>query len=212
MLVGDASVFRKQLPGAGFDKFERIPVAELDLSSPDLRRQARRRRRRRRRAGCVSAVAVSRASPQRDGRSRVLIDRGDCRQGRARRSCERHQDGRAPKATMTRPTAGTAPGRSESPRHRVSRIAFRIDADDAGRQLVAGLRGRQATGSQDAERRARRAAEMARLDSRQRPARHRAAAPARCDGKRAGIASATMPTGRPATAGDRGRGCRHARR
>lgn len=40
VLVGDASVFAKQLAGAGFDKFERIPIAELDLTSADLRRHA----------------------------------------------------------------------------------------------------------------------------------------------------------------------------
>src|SRR5205823_11041710 len=33
VLVGDASAFVKQLPGAGFDTFEVIPAAELDLSS-----------------------------------------------------------------------------------------------------------------------------------------------------------------------------------
>jgi len=38
VLVGDASVFAKQLAGVGFDQVERIPLAELDLSSPDLRR------------------------------------------------------------------------------------------------------------------------------------------------------------------------------
>jgi zinc protease len=40
VLVGDASAFVKQLPGAGFDKFEVIPASELDLASPDLRRKA----------------------------------------------------------------------------------------------------------------------------------------------------------------------------
>jgi zinc protease len=40
VLVGDASVFAKQLAGVGFDQVERIPIAELDLSSPDLRRRA----------------------------------------------------------------------------------------------------------------------------------------------------------------------------
>ena len=38
VLVGDASVFAKQLAGVGFDQVERVPLAELDLSSPDLRR------------------------------------------------------------------------------------------------------------------------------------------------------------------------------
>jgi zinc protease len=40
VLVGDASVFAKQLPGAGFQQFERIPVADLDLAAVDFRRHA----------------------------------------------------------------------------------------------------------------------------------------------------------------------------
>ena len=40
VLVGDASAFVKQLPGAGFDKYEIIPASELDLAAPDLRRRA----------------------------------------------------------------------------------------------------------------------------------------------------------------------------
>jgi zinc protease len=39
VLVGDASKFEKQLPGAGFDQVEKIAVSELDLSSPALRRE-----------------------------------------------------------------------------------------------------------------------------------------------------------------------------
>jgi zinc protease len=39
VLVGDASAFVKQLPGAGFDKFEVIPASELDLAAADLRRK-----------------------------------------------------------------------------------------------------------------------------------------------------------------------------
>jgi zinc protease len=40
VLVGNASVFAKQLPALGFDQVERIPVRELDLTTPDLRRRA----------------------------------------------------------------------------------------------------------------------------------------------------------------------------
>lgn len=40
VLVGDARLFQKQLAGVGFDQFERIPLSELDLNSPDLRRRA----------------------------------------------------------------------------------------------------------------------------------------------------------------------------
>ena len=41
VLVGDASVFASQLKAVGFPEFERIPIAELDLNSPTLRRQVR---------------------------------------------------------------------------------------------------------------------------------------------------------------------------
>jgi zinc protease len=38
VLVGDASVFAKQLTGAGFQQFERIPLADLDLAATDFKR------------------------------------------------------------------------------------------------------------------------------------------------------------------------------
>jgi len=40
VLVGDASVFAKDLAGVGFDQVERIPIGDLDLSSPDLKRHS----------------------------------------------------------------------------------------------------------------------------------------------------------------------------
>jgi zinc protease len=40
VLVGDASAFADQLRGVGFAEFERIPLSELDLNSPTLRRGA----------------------------------------------------------------------------------------------------------------------------------------------------------------------------
>jgi hypothetical protein len=40
VLVGDASAFVKQLPGAGFDSYDVIPASDLDLFAPDLRRKA----------------------------------------------------------------------------------------------------------------------------------------------------------------------------
>jgi zinc protease len=43
VLVGDASSFVDQLSASGFDKYERIPIADLDLAAPDLRRTAGRR-------------------------------------------------------------------------------------------------------------------------------------------------------------------------
>jgi zinc protease len=38
VLVGDASVFVDDLKALGFTDFERIPVAQLDLNSPTLKR------------------------------------------------------------------------------------------------------------------------------------------------------------------------------
>jgi hypothetical protein len=40
VLVGDASIFAKDLAGVGFDQVERIPIGELDLASADLRRHS----------------------------------------------------------------------------------------------------------------------------------------------------------------------------
>lgn len=40
VLVGDASKFARELAGLGFDQVERIPLDQLDLASPDLRRKA----------------------------------------------------------------------------------------------------------------------------------------------------------------------------
>jgi zinc protease len=44
VLVGDASTFAGQLKTLGFEQFERIPIAQLDLSSPTLRKAAGDRR------------------------------------------------------------------------------------------------------------------------------------------------------------------------
>ncbi len=38
VLVGDANVFAKQLPALGFEQVERIPLAQLDVTAPTLRR------------------------------------------------------------------------------------------------------------------------------------------------------------------------------
>src|SRR4029453_13459049 len=40
VLVGDASRFERQLAGVGFAQYERIPVGDLDLSSPVMRRRS----------------------------------------------------------------------------------------------------------------------------------------------------------------------------
>jgi zinc protease len=40
VIVGNASAFREQLPRAGFDRYEVIPLSDLDLSAADFKRRA----------------------------------------------------------------------------------------------------------------------------------------------------------------------------
>ena len=80
VLVGDASLFAKDLPGVGFDQVERIPITELDLSSPDLRRRSASK------PGRIGPVAF-RTGPaeagqrQADGDARALIARAVAAKG-----------------------------------------------------------------------------------------------------------------------------------
>ena len=41
VLVGDASVFLRDLPRVGFDRIEVVPATELDLAAADFRRPSR---------------------------------------------------------------------------------------------------------------------------------------------------------------------------
>ena len=43
VLVGDASAFLRDLPAVGFDRIEVVPIAELDLTAADFRRNTQRR-------------------------------------------------------------------------------------------------------------------------------------------------------------------------
>jgi zinc protease len=84
VLVGDASAFVKQLPGAGFDRFEIIPASELDLSSQDLRRRPAATR-----GGVQPVSLVLRARTERDGgaqasgdeRGKALLDKAIAAKG-----------------------------------------------------------------------------------------------------------------------------------
>ena len=138
VLVGDASVFAKQLAGVGFDQFERIPLAELDLGSADLKRQARappavrckpiaysRRPSRR-------ASRRSRPPPRRrDDSLSSLIARAVARQGRPREAARR--SGRC-KVTSTMSLVGDADAgrRRDDVVHPLSRRVSRR-CRDAGR-------------------------------------------------------------------------------
>ncbi len=69
VLVGDASVFAKDLAGVGFDQVERIPIGELDLSAPDLRRHSTPR------PGRLEPVVFRQPARERDDPARALISR-----------------------------------------------------------------------------------------------------------------------------------------
>lgn len=80
VLVGDASQFARQLPGAGFGEFERIPVAELDLTT-GLRRRGGAT------GGRLQPAAYRPASSQADGQDaasvRSLVDHAVAAKGGA---------------------------------------------------------------------------------------------------------------------------------
>jgi zinc protease len=115
VLVGDASVFAKQLAGVGFEDFERIPLAELDLGSAELRRAARP-------GGRLEQVAFqSPAGPS----ARSLIDRAV----RAKGGLARLRGVRTIKATSSA-TVQTGADRVEIPTTTWIRYpdAYRVEA------------------------------------------------------------------------------------
>jgi zinc protease len=69
VLVGDASVFAKDLAGVGFDQVERIPIGDLDLSSPDLKRHSTPRPAR------LEPIAFRQTARAPDDPARALISR-----------------------------------------------------------------------------------------------------------------------------------------
>src|SRR4029453_1237985 len=69
VLFGDASVFARDLAGVGFDQVERVPIGELDLSSPDLRRHSTPR------PGRVEPVVFRQPVTAVEDRARALITR-----------------------------------------------------------------------------------------------------------------------------------------
>ncbi len=80
VLVGDASVFAKDLLGVGFDQVERIPLSELDLTSPDLRHHTPPRPARLEPAAFLQTTATTRAHPNEDA-ARALIARAVAAKG-----------------------------------------------------------------------------------------------------------------------------------
>jgi len=80
VLVGDASAFLKQLPGAGFDKFDVIPASDLDLMSADLRKKPVPSRVRYQPAVYVTPGAGQAARPAKDS-AKVLLDKAIAAKG-----------------------------------------------------------------------------------------------------------------------------------
>jgi zinc protease len=81
VLVGDASAFVKQLPGAGFDKFEVIPVADLDLASMDLRRKAVPGRQQVRPVSYVVPMSMANDRMSQSQTAKALLDRAIAAKG-----------------------------------------------------------------------------------------------------------------------------------
>ncbi|MFL6278715.1 MAG: M16 family metallopeptidase, partial [Vicinamibacterales bacterium] len=75
VLVGDASIFAKDLAGVGFDQVERIPISELDLSSVDLRRHTASGSVRLELAAFAQSAIPPSAGRVSDDRARALIAR-----------------------------------------------------------------------------------------------------------------------------------------
>jgi zinc protease len=75
VLVGDAASFVSQLDAAGFDNYERIPAADLDLFSPDLRRHTSP-------SGGLRPVGVSMSTtPGVQAEPKTIIDRAIAAKG-----------------------------------------------------------------------------------------------------------------------------------
>lgn len=127
VLVGDASAFAKQLPGVGFEQFERIPLEELDLAFVGLRRQ-------RTPVGPLKPAAFRRpGAPAADDAARELI----LRAVRAKGGLEKLRSIRTVKAVSTTviDMAGT---RAELPTTTSIRYpgSFRIEASTPEGPLV----------------------------------------------------------------------------
>lgn len=127
VLVGDASAFAKQLPGMGFEQFERIPLEELDLALVGLRRQ-------RTPVGPLKPAAFRRpGAPAADDAARELI----LRAVRAKGGLEKLRSIRTVKAVSTTviDMAGT---RAELPTTTSIRYpgSFRIEASTPEGPLV----------------------------------------------------------------------------
>ena len=213
VLVGDASVFARQLAGVGFDQVERIPLADLDLSSPDLRRA------RTPAAGRVEPIAFrpggrgtapvpAHALTGAPADARDLIARAIAAKGGL--DLLRSIQTVRVESTATVESAGS---RTDLPTTTTIRYpgAYRMEHPDAGRPRRPGVQQRQLLDSGRSGR-ARGAGRAGRADSRLHPARHRPAAARARRRARHGQTDRRRRRCRPRDAGHRDRARRDPRR
>jgi predicted Zn-dependent peptidase len=135
VLVGDASVFAKQLAGAGFEQFERIPLGELDLGSADLRRHGPPAVRLLPAAWPVDSAQVQPSGPGAAEDARDLIARAV----RAKGGLDKLRSVRTVKATATM-TVLDAPGDGPLDTQTTSYVrypgSFRVDAETVKGPLI----------------------------------------------------------------------------
>ncbi|MGB2715039.1 MAG: pitrilysin family protein [Vicinamibacterales bacterium] len=140
VLVGDADIFAKQLPGVGFEQYERIAVSDLDLASADLRRPARGEPERLQPIAYRPQQSVKR--PEKDGYrvastsedARALIERAVAAKG----SLQTLRGVRTVRAVATTAILQSDGNRVEVPTTTSIRYpgGFRIDADLPAGKLV----------------------------------------------------------------------------
>jgi zinc protease len=134
VLVGDASAFVKQVAGVGFENIERIPMAELDLTSPDLRRGA----------GIGRIEPAGYAAPQASAANQVAVTGGSAvrdlvaRAVRAKGGRDLLRSIRTIRAESVTSILDTPDGRVDVPTTTYIRYpgAFRVDARTPAGPLV----------------------------------------------------------------------------
>ena len=143
VLVGDASVFTKQLAGAGFDQYERIALSDLDLGSADLKRHGPPANRYEPAAFRSTAPAVAPrqtpgAAPRAPAASAEPVRDLIARAVQAKGGLEKLRSIRTIKATATTTTIGDVDGpvTVETTTYIEYPGAFRVDAKTPGGTVV----------------------------------------------------------------------------
>ena len=223
VLVGDASVFVKQLPGAGFDQFERIALSDLDLGSADLSGTVRRPtassrpRSRCRPLAFQPQAAGAGPSAGRDGqgsqKQRAAVREVIARAVQAKGGLDKLRSIRTIKATATTTMAGGSPApRRSTPTSSIQYPgSFRVDAKTPAGAARAGVRRRRGLGPGRSRRRGRPRG-RSRPDAQHRAARLDRAAPGACrrQGRRRRAFRRRRTGPRSDGAGRRRRACRRS--